>query len=99
MDVCLAFVFQHAAMVFADVLNPDSQIDAALGPPKIELLFETEYRIVLYTMTLEVRLPSSTSIPSDTETSLGPTNTGLEQALRQSKFHSAHSTHIYLILY
>ena len=65
-------------MVFADAPNPDSQIDAVLGPPKIELLFETEYRIVLYTMSLEVRLPSTTSIPSDTETSLGRTNTGKE---------------------
>lgn len=41
-------------MVFADAPNPDSQVDAMLGPPKIELLFDTEYRIVLYTMSLEV---------------------------------------------
>lgn len=69
-----------------------------LGPPKIELLFETEGRIVLYTMSLEVRLPSTTSILSDTETSLGPTNTGLEQALQQSRVIVVLIVLIYLIL-
>ena len=54
------YVFAHIELILLMPPTTDSLIDVELGPPKIELLMNTQSRTVPYTMTLS----STTSITS-----------------------------------